>query len=138
MGANDVGLAVLQMGPYTIPLAGEEGGSFYEITPDPIATVDIALSGEGVSNKKKGGRATIVVSARPHEPAHKVLRRIALAQKATPGGVPLPGAALDASSAQVATWEGGAMTQEPNMRAGEESAVATATFVVWGYDAVQS
>lgn len=135
MASNDVVLAAIQLGIFSIPVSGE--GVFYNITPEPIATVGKSLSGEGVANKIKGRRASIEVAAWPHDPAHAVLRAIALAQKATPGGVPLPGGAVDASSSQVATWTGGVLTQEPQFRAGEESEVATATFEVWGFNAVQ-
>lgn len=138
MASNDAFLAVLQMGTYAIPLSGDSDGVFYEIVSDPIASVSVALSGEGVVNKLKGRKAVITVSAKPHEPAHRVLRLIAAAQQATPGGVPLPGFAADGSSAQVATWKGGAMTQEPSLRTGSEQEVATATFEVWGYQAVQT
>lgn len=132
MPSNDLGLCTATLGVFSFP------GALVSLTLDPIASVNATVTGGGVANKLKGRKGTLTLTVFPHEPGHKVARQLVALWQATPGGVPLGGAAINGSSQEVATWEGGAPVQPADMKNVEESEAGTFSFEVWGCSVVQS
>jgi hypothetical protein len=115
MARNSVLLSTLQLGAFTIPLSGED--VVWSITKAARAEISDSVNGDAIANMIPYDRATLTVTAYPTHPAHAILRSIASADDLAGGGLPLAGAAVDGSSAQVATWGGAKLTQEADMRA---------------------
>lgn len=129
MARNSVLLSRLVIGPYVVPLSGED--VVWSITKAARAEITDQVNGDAVANMIPYDRATLTVTASPLHPAHAILRKIA-ADDDLAGqlgrSIPLGGMAQDGSSAQVATWGAAVLTQEAEMRAAKTVTDGSTTF----------
>lgn len=136
MSVNSVTGAVLQLGPYSIPLSGED--VVWDIEPDDRAEVTPSVNGDSVVNRIPSRMGTLTIMPNPTHPAHAILRRIVLDDDLAGGRLSLAGFAQDTSSAQFATWSGATITKAANTRAAQTVQDGTWTVRLTGLRQYQS